>query len=141
MVASESENIIERIAAGRHTANDLGLLIRLLRDREDPKLLLTLLESTDEALVADGAYVLSEIGEAGASLLPTALSLLRHGRQDVRYWAMNSVMCCAERDIARQRIVDAGLPSDSWELTRWAAQRFLDRANPGTSHGAIHRGA
>jgi len=139
MVASESEDIIERIAANRHTSEDLGRLIKLLREREDPTLLLRLLDSSDERLVADGGYVLSELSEAGAPLLPTALSFLRHGRQDVRYWAMNSVMCCAERNIARQRIVEAGLPTDSWDLTRWAARRFLDRGDFETSRGATRR--
>jgi len=129
MVSSEATEIVARFASGTDEEGDLGRIITLLSRRQDVDLLRILLLSPNDLVVANGAYILSEIGEAGIPLLPIALGLLNHARQDVRYWAMNSVMCCASRDAAVGAIKEAGLQSDPWDLTREAAARFFKRAS------------
>jgi hypothetical protein len=105
-------------------------MIELLCADTDSGILGELLDADDELLVADGAYLLAEVGAAGRSMLPRALGLVCHPRQDVRYWAMSSIISCAERPIARKAIIDAGFLSDPWELTREAAARFLKKTEP-----------
>ena len=128
MVNSETAQIVARFASSADEEGDLGRLITLMSRQQEVDLLRTLLLSPDDLVVANGAYILSEIGEAGMPLLPIAQSLLTHPRQDVRYWAMNSVMCCADHAAAVKAITNAGLLSDPWELTRSRASRFLERA-------------
>lgn len=130
MVKDEAKAIIGRIEALTHDSKDLGRLMEILYNGGDLELLRPLLESNDELLVTNGAYILSELGKVGEPLLPVARTLLRHPRRQVRYWAMNSVMCCADRETAASAIVEAGLLSDPWELTRWASARFLGRDPP-----------
>ncbi len=73
-----------------------GRLIELLFLGYPLARLQPLLESSDRGLVADGLYILSEMGQRGRPLLGAAVACLNHEYADARYYALDIVLSCSE---------------------------------------------
>jgi hypothetical protein len=116
---------IDRLTAGSHTSRDLALLISHFSVSGDVSALRTLLNTDARGLLTDAVYILSEIGSAGAPLLDCAFAHGTHPDEQIRYWALNSIMTCANREKAETFIHEAGLENDPAENIRTKVARYL----------------
>lgn len=131
MRRDEAISIIDKIVDATHSSSDLGMVLDYITETSDCEVLISLLTSSDSSIVASGMYVVSELGQTAAPLLNISIELMAHENYRVRYWAMNSVMCCTDAVKAAQLIKEKGLVTDDFDLTRSRAKEFLDKLRAG----------
>ena len=118
---------LSRIKEGKHDDKDLSCLIDYFYSAGDLTPLRELLTSDNSGLVSNGVYILSEIGRSGAPLIDAAIGLARHERDDVRYWAIDSLMANLPRERMISLINEWDLANDEFKGVRRSVARYLER--------------
>lgn len=88
-----------------------------------------LLSSSDDRLVGEGAWVASELGVAGKSLIQEVRALLSHHSKKVRFWALDCALLWADASNGIELASAVGLIDDTEEAVRWKTMGFLSMAS------------
>lgn len=88
-----------------------------------------LLSSSDERLVAEGAWIASELPEEGKPLLCEVSTLLGHSSKSVRFWALDCILLWASPLNGNELASAVALVDDNESAVRWKAMGFLSMAS------------
>jgi hypothetical protein len=115
------ERPIDRVLQGRHNAQDLDDLIGYFSRGHSVAPLSALLTDTAGAAIADGLYVLSELGKQGWPLAAEAAKFVDHEDEDVRFFAIACV-AAAPFAVGAKGIANAlRCLADQSKRVRWRA--------------------
>ena len=88
----------------------------------------SLLDSTDEGVLQSAAWIMSELGEAAAPLLPACAQLLQHPSHRVRFYALECVARFSGEPDGALIAAAIQLLRDEDTGVRWQALMFISRA-------------
>lgn len=88
-----------------------------------------LLQSANDRVVGEGAWIASELGEAGKPLLADIGHLLAHPSKKVRFWSIDCVLQWAGPSNSEELASTVSLVDDAEEAVRWKAMSFLALAS------------
>jgi HEAT repeat protein len=100
--------------------------------------LLTLLNASNDDIVEAGAWIASELGIKGKSLLSAIAPLLRHSSNSVRFSAIDCVLLWADPTHQAELASVVGLLEDPDPGVRWKAMEFLSRASREQLQSILH---
>ena len=110
--------LVERILGGDDDGRAANQLVTELRGGVSVQVLRPLLFSDDDAVVAIGTWVASELGGLAAPLSAELEDLLRHPNREVRFFAIDAVAPTSAAAIP-------ALVDDPDPAVRWKAMTFL----------------
>lgn len=128
---SKTEELIERILTHPESCESNGAANELLREyfRGSPiDSLRRLLQSEDDRIAGEAAWIASELPVAGRPLLQEIADLLKHRSKKVRFWALDCVMLWSEPDDGTLIPQVVSMLEDTEGAVRWKAMVFLTLA-------------
>jgi hypothetical protein len=96
-----------------------------------------LLLSDDPEIASSGAWIASELGEKGNSLLDTVVVLLEHPDKRVRFWIIDCLLLWAGASHQRELANTVRLIDDPEKAVRWKVMVFLSRASKNQLEAAL----
>jgi len=88
-----------------------------------------LLLSRNDEVAKIGAWIASELGKKGERFLGDAVALLRHPVKNVRFFAVDCILCWAGPSNGRELASVIPLMDDSESSVRWKVMDFLSLAS------------
>ena len=137
---TDEQDLLHRIAAIPDAPNSGALANELLSafHRGYPvEKLRPLLTSEDERVVRTGTWLASELGEKGRPLLRDIAPLLSHPAKNVRFFAIDCVLCWATPANGRELYSVLSLIEDPEPNVRWKVMDFLTLASPEQLQSAL----
>ena len=123
--------LVRRVLKGEHTSTDLGTLIDRLGRSESLDPLMTLLNDPKGGTVADGLYILSELGSAGAPLTSQSARFISHPNENVRFFSISCIAAAPNVAPSEAILKILELQIDPSARVRWKAIDFAARVNQG----------
>ena len=96
-----------------------------------------LLLSNDPDIASSGAWIASELGEKGNSLLDTVVVLLEHPDKRVRFWIIDCLLLWAGPNHRNELFKVVRLMDDPEKAVRWKTMVFLSRASKDQLEAAL----
>ena len=122
---SEFETLVNELLMEYHRGSAVGSLRNLL-------------QSPNDRVVGEGAWIASELGETGKPLLPDIGRLLSHSSKKVRFWSIDCVHLWASPSDSHELAAAATLADDAEAAVRWKAMGFLALASREQLQGAFN---
>ena len=126
---NEVKRIIERFVKNPDDGQLANLLLEQFHSGVPLELLLPLLLSPDEEIASSAAWIASELGPHGESLLNVVANLSGHPDRRVRFWVIDCILLWARPANQYELCKAARLIEDPDKAVRWKAMMFLSRAS------------
>src|SRR5215813_8145156 len=127
-MGSNAQELIQRILRDPTSPDAQSVAERLLGEfRRGYQLdaLRPLLLSSDDAVAKSAAWIASELGPEGQSLLDDIATLLVHSSKRVRFYAIDCILSWASSQNAKEIAAVFPLINDSASSVRWKAMDFV----------------
>lgn len=126
---ASADELLRQIREGVETGVSVNELLTKFHEGLPLDRLRPLLRSRDDRVARVGTWLASELGAAGAPLLPDVLALLHHSDRSVRFDALGIVLASAGAHERRPIAEAILLVVDPDEAVSWQALQFLARAS------------
>jgi hypothetical protein len=131
------ETIIEQLIGNPDDGQLANRLLGKFHQGAPLELLLPLLLSPDADLASSAAWIASELGQGGKSLLDIMAKLSEHPDRRVRFWVIDCILLWAGPANQYELSKAAQLIDDPDKAVRWKALTFLSRASRDQLQGAL----